>query len=221
MSAGDPVPAAKITVPDMPGWVVQRPQITKLIAEGVRWCQLTIVTGPPGAGKTMALALWTAAEPGTVAWVGLDEHDARPEVFWAYVVAALCRSGVTLPRALQAAARGRTASHVFLLQLAAALAAEDPRVTLVLDDLHLLTDPEVLDGLDYLLRNVGPGLRLVVASRMDPLLPLHRYRLAGQLTEIRASDLAFSTAEASLLLAQHGCTLSADSLECLTRRTEG
>ena len=68
---------------------------------------------------------------------------------------------------------------------------------------------------------MGPGLRLVASSRMDPLLPLHRYRLAGELAEIRASDLAFSISEAGLLLARHGITLPADSLECLTRRTEG
>jgi ATP/maltotriose-dependent transcriptional regulator MalT len=85
---------------------------------------------------------------------------------------------------------------VFVLRLAAALAAQDPPVTLVLDDLHLLTDPEVLDGLGYVLRNVGPGLRLVACSRMDPLLPLYRYRLVGQLAEIRAGDLAFTVAEA-------------------------
>ena len=118
------------------------------------------------------------------------------------------------------AARGRDADHVFLLWLAAALAAQDPPVTLVLDDLHLLTDPTVLDGLDYLLRNVGPGLRLVVSARMDTL-PLHRYRLAGELTEIRARDLAFTVAETGLLLARHGSTLTADSLVRLTRRTEG
>ena len=91
----------------------------------------------------------------------------------------------------------------------------------MLDDLHLLTEPAVLKGLDFLLRNVGPGLRLLVSSRMDPLLPLHRYRLAGQLAEIRASDLAFTTGEAGQLLAQHGHALPADSLQCLTRRTEG
>ena len=160
------------------------------------------------------------ANPGTVAWVSLDGYDNRPGVFWSYVVAALRRSGVAVPAALPAA-RGRAADHVFLLGLAAALAAQDPPVTLVLDDLHLLTDPEVLDGLDYVLRNAGSGLRLVVSARMDPLLPLHRYRLAGELTEIRASDLAFTVAEAGLLLARHGSTLPADSLECLTRRTEG
>ncbi len=219
-SAGVPVLAAKITAPGVPDWAVPRPRITELVARGTRWCPLTVLTGPLGAGKTMALAMWAAAGPGPVAWVGLDEFDNRPGVFWAYVVAALRRSGVALPAAVPAA-RGRDAGHVFLLWLAAVLAARDPPVTLVLDDLHLLTEPTVLDGLDYVLRNTGPGLRLVVAARMDPPLPLHRYRLAGELTEIGASDLAFTVAEAGLLLAQHGRTLPASSLECLTRRTEG
>ena len=219
VSAGVPILASKITTPGVPDWALPRPRITKLIAQGRRWCQLTVVTGPAGAGKTMALALWAAAEPGTVAWVGVDEFDNRPGVFWSYVVAALRRSGVALPAALPAARRP-DAGHAFLLGLASALAAQDPPVTLVLDDLHLLTDPKLLDGLGYLLRNTGAGLRLVVSARMDPL-PLHRYRLAGELTEIRASDLAFSTAEAGLLLARHGRTMSADLVACLTRRTEG
>ena len=221
VSAGHPILTSKITAPNVPDWAVPRPRITRLIAEGARWCPLTIVTGPPGAGKTMALALWAAAEPGAVAWVGLDEFDNRPGVFWSYVVAALRQSGVAIPKALRAVPRGRAGDDGFLLRLTAALAAQDPPVTLVLDDLHLLTDPGVLKGLEFVLRNVGPGLRLVVASRMDPLLPLHRYRLAGQLTEIRASDLAFSADEAGLLLDQHGGLLTADALESLNRRTEG
>jgi LuxR family maltose regulon positive regulatory protein len=219
VSAGVPIVAAKITAPGVPGWAVSRPRITELIAQGTRWCPLTVVTGPAGAGKTTALALWAAAQPGTVAWVGLDEFDNRPGVFWAYVVAALRRSGVALPAVLRAA-RGRGAGHAFLLCLAAGLAAQDPPVTLVLDDVHLLTDHEVLDGLGYLLRNAGSGLRLVVSGRMAPL-PLHRYRLAGELTEIRAGDLAFTVAEAGLLLARYGSALPAGSAERLTRRTEG
>ncbi len=221
VSAGVPVLASKITAPGLPDWALLRPRITKLIAQGRRRCPLTVVTGPAGAGKTIALTLWAAAGPGGVAWVCLDEFDNRPGVFWAYLVAALRRSGVSVPGALPAAARGRAASHVFLLRLAAALAAQDPPVTVVLDDLHLLTDPRVLDGLGYVLTNAGPGLRAVVSARMDPPLPVHRYRLAGQLAEIRASDLAFTVAEAGELLARHGITLTADSLECLTRRTEG
>jgi LuxR family transcriptional regulator, maltose regulon positive regulatory protein len=219
IAAEAPILASKITAPSTPNWAASRPRIAKLIAEGTRWCPVTVAIGPAGAGKTMALALWAAAEPGTVAWVGLDEYDNEPEVFWSYVVAALRRSGVAVPGALPAAAR--EAGHVFLLRLAAALAAQDRPVTLVLDDLHLLADPKVLDGLDYVLRNTGAGLRLVASARMDPPLPLHRYRLAGELAEIRASDLAFTVPEARLLLAQHGITLTADALECLTRRTEG
>ena len=72
-----------------------------------------------------------------------------------------------------------------------------------------------------MLRNVGAGLRLVVASRMDPLLPLHRYRLAGELTEIRAADLAFSVDEAGLLLAQHGMHAVGGLAGEPDRRTEG
>jgi LuxR family maltose regulon positive regulatory protein len=220
-SFDDPILAAKITAPDVPDWAVSRPRITKLVTQGMRWYPLVVVTGPVGAGKTMAVASWAAAEPGPVAWVSLDEFDNRPSVFWSYVVAALRRSGINVPSELSVAVRGRSAEHLFLLRLASTLAAQNPPVTLVVDDFHLLTEPRVLTGLDFLLRNVGSGLRLVLVSRTDPLLPLYRYRLGGQLAEIRASDLAFSAGEAGLLLAQHGCTLSAASLECLVRQTEG
>jgi LuxR family transcriptional regulator, maltose regulon positive regulatory protein len=217
----DPILTAKVTAPDVPDWALRRPRLTKLIAEGTRRCPLTVVTGPVGAGKTMALAVWSAAQSGPVAWVCVDEYDNRPEAFWSYVVAALRRSGVAMPAALPASTRGRTAEHLFLLRLASVLAAQNPPVMLVVDDFHLVTEPRVRSGLGFLLRNAGAGLRLVLSSRADPLLPLHRYRLAGELTEIRAGDLAFSPAEARQLLAQHGCTLSADSLECLVRQTEG
>ena len=220
-SGSEPILAAKITTPDVPHWAVQRPRVTKLIAEGTSQCPLTVVTGPPGGGKTMALALWAAAEQGPVAWVCLDQFDNQPSAFWSYVAAALRRADVAIPKALHVVPHGRPDANGFLPHLTAALAAQDPPVTLILDDLHVLTEPSVLKGLEFLLRNAGPGLRLVVASRMDPLLPLHRYRLAGQLAEIRASDLAFSFAEADLLLAQHGSTLTADLARSLTQRTEG
>ena len=78
-----------------------------------------------------------------------------------------------------------------------------------------------MDGLQYLLRNARSGLRLVICSRTDPMLPLHRYRLAGELTEIRASELAFSVPEARLLMAQHDITLPPRTLELLTELDEG
>jgi LuxR family transcriptional regulator, maltose regulon positive regulatory protein len=217
----DPILASKVTAPDVPDWAVARPRITGQIAQGTRWCPVTVVTGPPGAGKTMALALWAATEPGPVAWVTLDKYDNRPGVFWSYVVAALRRSGAAVPKALSAVTRGRAAEHRFLLRLASALAAQDPPVTLVVDDFHLLTGARVLSGLDFLLRNAGAGLRLAAGSQAAPLLPLHRYRLAGELAEIGADDLAFTVAEAGQLLARHGCPLPASPVEILMRHTEG
>jgi LuxR family transcriptional regulator, maltose regulon positive regulatory protein len=219
--ADDPVLMSKITVPSLPAWAVKRPHIEKLIAEGARG-PLTTITGPPGSGKTMAIARWAAtnSDPGTLVWITLDDYDNRPKVFWSYVVAALRRAGVAVPGVSSTAARG-TVDHTFLLRLASMLAAQDPPVVVVLDDLHLLTDRETLDGLAYVLRNAAPGLHLVVSSRMDPLLPLHRYRLTGELAEIRAEDLAFSTPEATVLMAQHGITLPAEVLERIVARTEG
>jgi LuxR family maltose regulon positive regulatory protein len=217
----DPILTPKITIPDLPDWAVARPRIEKLIAEGARG-PLTTVTGPPGAGKTMAIVSWAAASsyPCTLVWITLDDYDNRPSVFWSYVVTALRRAGIAVSRVPPGPTRGDV-DHVFMLRLASVLAAQDPPVVMVLDDLHLLTEPAILDRLAYLLRNARPGLHLVAASRVDPLLPLHRYRLTGELTEIRADDLAFSVLESGLLLARHGITLSAVALECLTGRTEG
>src|SRR5262249_32680812 len=99
--------------------------------------------------------------------------------------------------------------------------AQDPPVTLILDDLHLLTDPAVLDGLDYVLRNAGPGMRLVVSSRSDPVPLVRRYRLVGQLAAIREGDLAVSVSDVRRVLARHVLTLACGSLEFLPRRAEG
>jgi LuxR family transcriptional regulator, maltose regulon positive regulatory protein len=174
-------------------------------------------------GKTLAMASWIAANQSSspVAWVTLDEFDNRPRVLWGYVMTALRRAGVPVPHTSWSAACVDTLDHEFLVRLAAALAAAKPPVILVLDDLHLLTERPALQGLTYLMRNAPQGLRVMVASRIDPLLPLHRFRLTGELTEIRVDQLAFSVPEAGLLMAQHDVDLRQDALECLTERAEG
>jgi LuxR family transcriptional regulator, maltose regulon positive regulatory protein len=137
---GDPVLLSKLTRPDVPGWAVARTRVEKLIAEGVRG-PLTLVTGPPGAGKTMAIASWATgiSYPCALAWITLNEYDNRPRVFWSYVVAALKQAGVCVPRVLLGPS-GQDVDHDFLVRLASALAAQDPPVVMVLDDLHLLAE---------------------------------------------------------------------------------
>ena len=213
---------SKITMPAAPDWAVPRPRLDQLIAGGVQG-PLTALMGPPGMGKTLAMASWAAANQSSsrVAWVTLDEFDNRPRVLWGYVMTALRRAGVAVPHVSWSAACVDTMDHEFLVRLASALAAAEPPVILVLDDLHLLTERPALQGLTYLMRNAPQGLRVMVASRIDPLLPLHRFRLTGELTEIRADQLAFSVPEAGLLMAQHDVALRQDALECLTERAEG
>ena len=222
MDADISILRSKITMPAAPDWAVPRPRLDHLIADGVQG-PLTALMGPPGMGKTLAMASWAAGNQASspVAWVTLDEFDNRPRVLWSYVMTALRRAGVAVPHMSWSAACVDTVDHEFLVRLAGALAAAKPPVILVLDDLHLLTERPALQGLTYLMRNAPQGLRLMVASRIDPLLPLHRFRLTGELTEIRVDQLAFSVPEAGLLMAQHDVALRQDALECLTERAEG
>ena len=219
--AEETILASKITPPGLPAWLVPRPRISERIDAG-RQGPLTLVSGPPGAGKTMAIASWAAAQAGVlpIAWVTLDEYDNPPQAFWSYIVEALRGAGAEIPRKVWASGGHRT-DHAFLLRLTAAIEAHGSPVVLVLDDLHLVTEPRPLTELAWLLRNSRPYLRLVLASRSDPLLPLHRYRLAGELTEIRVGELAFSVDETELLMKQHGISLPAESLAFLTERAEG
>jgi LuxR family transcriptional regulator, maltose regulon positive regulatory protein len=220
-STDETILTSKIIAPALPGWLVPRARIDERIDAG-RQGLLTVVSGPPGAGKTMAMASWAATRAGSppIAWVTLDEYDNRPRAFWSYVVEALRHAGVEIPGTVWAPGRGRV-DHAFLLRLTAAITARGGPVVLILDDLHLVTEPRTLNALTSLLRNARPHLSLVVGSRSDPILPLHRYRLAGELTEIRAGELALSVDEAGQLMEQHGIALPADSLAFLTRRTDG
>jgi LuxR family transcriptional regulator, maltose regulon positive regulatory protein len=220
--ADDLVLASKLSAPCLPGWMVARPRLDQRIDEGTSG-PLTVVTGPPGAGKTMALASWAAAAmtPVRVAWVTLDDYDNQPGSFWSSVVKALRQVGVPLEETVPALPHTGTIGRAFVPRLASALAALDPPLVLVLDDLHLLTAPEPLAELAYVLRYARPGLRLVAAARIDPRLPLHRHRLAGELTEIRAADLAFTAGEADLLMTQHGLTLPAGAVNLITERVDG
>ncbi|WP_404191277.1 LuxR C-terminal-related transcriptional regulator [Streptomyces tauricus] len=105
--------------------------------------------------------------------------------------------------------------------LAAGLAARDEPVVLVLDDFQPESGSPVAEGMVRLLRHATPALRLVVVSRRDPPLHLHRYRLAGDLTELRTGDLAFDDRETAALLAQHGVEVPRAVVKTLRERADG
>jgi LuxR family maltose regulon positive regulatory protein len=202
---------------------VQRRRLHTLLDEGTQG-PLTLVAVPAGYGKTVLLASWTTAgrPPGPVAWVTVGPDDHRPASFWVHVLAALERAGVQPPGGPHADPGPRPgAGQAFVRWLAGWLAELPAPVVLVLDDLHEATGEEVARDLRLLLRYAPPQLRLVVATRADPPLSLHRLRVAGQLGELREADLAFTLSEAGELLSGHGVELPDAQLEVLWRRTEG
>ena len=220
-----PLLATKLTAPAMPLQVVSRPRLLALLDDGAQQL-LTLVSAPAGAGKTTLLAAWSSKgqRPGPVAWLSLDPGDNEPARFWSYALAALCRSGaVPANSALRSLAARPGSEKTFLPLLVRGLAELPTPVVLILDDVQELTDATVLQGLEFLLRHAPPQLRLVLATRVDPPLPLQRLRVSGKVAQLREADLAFTTAEVADLLA--ACddqpSLSEDDLALLQARTEG
>jgi LuxR family transcriptional regulator, maltose regulon positive regulatory protein len=214
-----PLLLAKLSPPELQSWIVPRQRIDRAIEKGVQQGTVTVVSGPPGAGKTVALAQWRAATrwQGPIAWLTVDEYDGNPDRFWHNLAAALTQAGVpAFPPA-----GGIAAGHEGPLLIASALAAQQPAAVLVLDDLHLIHAPEVAGGLGYLLRHAKPGLRVVVGSRTDQPLPLHQHLLAGDLTEIHGTQLAFTGPETRLLLERHEVAAYRQALMPLVKKMEG
>jgi LuxR family maltose regulon positive regulatory protein len=94
-------------------------------------------------------------------------------------------------------------------------------VHLVLDDLHQLRSEKAVRTLGRLLEQAPALLHTFLVSRRDPQLPLHRLRLAGELVEIRAADLEFTTDESAALLEAARIALEPDAIARLHERTEG
>jgi LuxR family maltose regulon positive regulatory protein len=214
----------KLMVP-MPRWrPVARRRLLQLLDEGAGG-PLTLLAAPAGYGKTLLLTSWASEAtrpPGPVAWVRVGPGDHHLPQFWAHVLAALRSVEASPPDGRLAGLHPvDEVGDEFLHSLVAGLFELRTPVVLILDDLHEATGLAVAGQLRFLLRNAPAQLRLIVATRADPPLALHRLRVAGQLTEIREADLAFTLEEAGALLADHGVVLSGDELERLWRRTEG
>ena len=215
--------ATKLARPRLPPGFVARPGVSALLDEGTRR-PVTIVTAGAGWGKTLATAAWAAGGPavGPVAWVSLDSTDNQPRAFWAYVVGALRASGaVAADNPLARLVPGLGDEDELFRRLVAGLTELPVPVVLVLDDFHVVDDPGVLAAVTSLVRAPVPQLRLVLLTRADPTLPLHRLRLAGALGEIRSADLALTSADAAALLGRDGVVLGPGDAELLVERTEG
>jgi len=220
---GDLLLATKTTVPRLREGRVGRPRLVeRLRAATVR--EFVLVCAPAGFGKSTLLADWVQVDRRPVAWLSLDEGDNDPVRFWRHIAAAMdrARPGVAERASLLV---GDPTSSSFMPAVTAlvndlAESAED--VVLVVDDYHLIHAQHVHRSVEFLLEHLPGSLRLVVASRSDPPLPLARLRARGQSAELRAADLRFTLAEAAqLMAASTGLDLPEDVVGALGERTEG
>jgi LuxR family maltose regulon positive regulatory protein len=181
---------------------------------------VTLVCSPAGSGKTVLLRSWAVDADATVAWVTVERGERDAQRFWLQLIGAVAdAAGDDVIERVSPAPR--FAGAVVVERLLAQLERLAEPLALVIDDLHELDSEDALAWLEMLLMRLPVELRVVLATREEPALGLHRLRLAGELTELRARDLRFSVDETRALLRASGIALSDSGLASLHERTEG
>jgi LuxR family maltose regulon positive regulatory protein len=225
--------ATKLFIPPTRPELVPRPRlIDQLNASAYPGCKLILISAPAGFGKTTLVSEWVqamgrATPPMAIAWLSLDEGDNDPTRFLAYFIAALNQAkgieaeiGKGSLSMLQSPQPPPT--KAVLTTLINEIASIPDRMILVLDDYHVIESTQVDDMLTFVLEYLPPQIHLVIATREDPHLPLPRLRARGQMTELRAANLRFTSAEAAEFLNQTtGLSLSTEEIAALETRTEG
>lgn len=220
----DHLVTTKLLVPRPRPGAVARSRLDELLGRGAD-VMLTLVSAPPGFGKTTMLAAWLAVSRSdrSAAWVSLDERDRDPSTFWTYVLLAIDRAAPdTATAALAQLQSGQAPIDVVLTTLLNELSVRSEDITLVLDDYHLAEGPDTQPGMVFLLEHLPPQVHVVISTRADPALPLARLRARGELVEVRVADLRFTEDEATTYLNDvNALGLGLADVATLERRTEG
>ena len=186
--------------------------------------RLTVVVGSAGAGKSVLLSTWTATRPppGVTSWLSCDEADANPVRFWTGFIEA---PHVLEPWFGADAAELLAMDGAVSADVTASIANDAAKLpagsAIVVDDFHYAAPAVSGSMTDLVERWPAQTAQLVLSSRVDPPLRLHRLRMAGQLCELRDRDLYFSLAETSELLAKFGAQVTPADLALLHQRSEG
>lgn len=219
----DPLLKTKLHIPFLRKDLVVRQRLLSRLVDGFRG-PLTLVTAPAGYGKTTLVASGLAAGSFQAAWLSLDKNDNRADVFLAYLLLAFQQVNRKVgDGALEILSSGQPVSFQAILPvLINDLDLLETPMILVLDDYQQINNPVIHEGITFLLDHRPEPLHLVIITRSDPPVPLARLRARGQVVELRASDLQFSTDEAACFINDGmGLDLSLQAVMILEQRTEG
>ena len=218
-----PLLTTKLYIPPVRPELISRSRLIERLNEGLHR-KLTLVSAPAGFGKTTLLSEWVRDCGRPVAWVSLDESDNDLTRYMTYFVAALQTIEVDIGQGLLSAFQAPKPPPIesVLTGLLNEIAAVPEQFALVLDDYHVIEAQPIHDALTFLLDHLPPQMHLVIATRVDPPLPIARLRGRGQLTELRTTDLRFTLDEVAEFLNQvMGLELSVEDVTALASRTEG
>ncbi|MET0729560.1 MAG: AAA family ATPase, partial [Solirubrobacterales bacterium] len=215
-----PDPLTPERAPSIQSRLVRREALFERLSAAPANC-VVLVCAPAGSGKTMLLRSWldAAGLSEQTAWAAVEQGERDAQHFWLSVIDALAGTAAGSVERIGPTPgfRGEAVVERLLEDLRS---VEEPLV-LVIDDLHELQSPEALRWLELLVARRPANLSLMLTSRAEPQLNLHRLRLAAELTEIRASDLRFSPQEAGGLLRASEIELADEAVVLLHERTEG
>lgn len=186
-------------------------------------CRLTTVVAPAGYGKTTAVLDWLEKSGLPAAWLSLDVNDNNPAVFWRYLCTALdsISDGVGKDTEYVFSSPELLKANIQINILVDSLAEIQSDFLLVLDDLHLIDEPSILEGLSYLIDYLPPKMHLILISRAEPSLTLQKYRIKWQSQRLTQDDLLFREEEIFQFYEARGITLENTELRKVEDFTEG
>jgi len=186
--------------------------------------KLTLISAPAGFGKTTLLSEWISKSESSVAWISLDKGDNDPVHFINYLIAALQDIQANIGKATLSLLQ--SPQQPLIESIMVNLIKESADITndcvLVLDDFHSIDIKKIHKIVEFLIDHLPPQIRLVIATRVDPPLPLARLRARTQLNELRVTDLSFTHDETSEFFNKMmNFALSSNDISILESRTEG